>query len=51
MEVELRRFTALDRMEIIEPLAELIDKKVDLREPTEDAQDRNLGQCGCGLNA
>jgi tRNA(Ser,Leu) C12 N-acetylase TAN1 len=33
MEVELRRFTALHKMEIIEPLAELIDEKVDLRNP------------------
>jgi tRNA acetyltransferase TAN1 len=33
MEVELRRFTALHKMEIIEPVAELIDEKVDLRNP------------------
>jgi tRNA(Ser,Leu) C12 N-acetylase TAN1 len=33
MEVELRRFTSLGKMQIIQPLAELIDEKVDLRNP------------------
>jgi tRNA acetyltransferase TAN1 len=43
MEVELRRFTALHRLEIIEPLAELIDEKVDLRNPDKMVRIEVLG--------
>jgi len=43
MEVELRRFTALHKMEIIEPLAELIDEKVDLRNPEKTVRIEILG--------
>lgn len=43
MEVELRRFTALHKMEIIEPLAELIDEKVDLRNPQKTVRIEILG--------
>jgi len=43
MEVELRRFTALHKMEIIEPLAELIDEKVDLRNPDKIVRIEILG--------
>jgi tRNA acetyltransferase TAN1 len=43
MEVELRRFTTLHKMEIIEPLAELIDEKVDLRNPDKIVRIEILG--------
>ena len=43
MEVEFRRFTTHDKMEIIEPLAELIDKKVDLRHPDKIVRIEILG--------
>jgi tRNA acetyltransferase TAN1 len=43
MEVELRRFTTLHKMEIIEQLAELIDEKVDLRNPDKMVRIEILG--------
>ena len=43
MEVELRRFTTLRKLEIIEPLAELIDEKVDLRNPEKTVRIEILG--------
>ena len=43
MEVELRRFTTLHKLEIIEPLAELIDEKVDLRNPDKTVRIEILG--------
>jgi tRNA(Ser,Leu) C12 N-acetylase TAN1 len=43
MEVELRRFTTLHRLEIIEPLAELIDEKVDLTNPEKTIRIEILG--------
>lgn len=43
MEVELRRFTVLHKMEIVEPLAELIDEKVDLRNPEKTVRIEILG--------
>ena len=43
MEVELRRFTTLHKMEIIKPLAELIDEKVDLRNPQKMVRIEILG--------
>jgi tRNA acetyltransferase TAN1 len=43
MEVELRRFTTLHKMEIIEPLAELIEEKVDLRNPDKIVRIEILG--------
>ena len=43
MEVELRRFTSIHKMEIIEPLAELIDEKVDLRNPEKTVRIEILG--------
>jgi tRNA acetyltransferase TAN1 len=43
MEVELRRFTSTHKMEIIEPLAELIDEKVDLRNPDKIVRIEILG--------
>jgi tRNA(Ser,Leu) C12 N-acetylase TAN1 len=43
MEVELRRFAAFHKMEIIEPLAELIDEKVDLGNPEKTVRIEILG--------
>jgi tRNA(Ser,Leu) C12 N-acetylase TAN1 len=43
MEVELRRFTILHKLEIIEPLAELIDEKVDLKSPDKTLRIEILG--------
>ena len=43
MEVELRRFTNLHKMEIIEPLAQLIGEKVDLRSPDKMVRIEILG--------
>jgi tRNA(Ser,Leu) C12 N-acetylase TAN1 len=43
MAVELRRFTTLHKLEIIEPLAELIDEKVDLRNPDKTVRIEILG--------
>jgi tRNA(Ser,Leu) C12 N-acetylase TAN1 len=43
MEVELRRFTALHKVEIIEPLADLIDEKLDLTNPQKTLRIEILG--------
>jgi tRNA(Ser,Leu) C12 N-acetylase TAN1 len=43
MEVELRRFTALHKLQIIKPLAELIDEKVDLTNPEKTVRIEVLG--------
>jgi tRNA(Ser,Leu) C12 N-acetylase TAN1 len=43
MEVELRRFTTLHKLEIIEPLAQLIDEKVDLRNAEKTVRIEILG--------
>jgi tRNA(Ser,Leu) C12 N-acetylase TAN1 len=44
MELEKRRFTKLHRIEIIEPLAELIDEKVDLEKPNKILRIEILGK-------